>query len=65
MNNVKELVKFSHLTRKEFAELYKIPFPTLNRWLDSGGKPKEYIFLLLKRAVLEDFKIMEQTKKGQ
>lgn len=50
---VKRLLEMSGLTRKEFSDKYKIPFETLKRWI-YGGKPAEYVMLLLERAVRED-----------
>ena len=50
---ITRMLEISGLSRKEFAEKYKIPRGTLNRWI-YGGKPPRHIFALLERAVRED-----------
>lgn len=49
--------KMSGLSRKDFAERYKIPIRTLEKWERQESNPAEYVVLLLERAVKEDFKI--------
>lgn len=49
--------KMSGLSRKDFAERYKIPIRTLEKWERQESNPAEYVVLLLERAVREDFKI--------
>lgn len=47
--------KMSGLSRKDFAERYKIPIRTLEKWERQESNPAEYVVLLLERAVKEDF----------
>ena len=49
--------KMSGLSRKDFAERYKIPIRTLEKWERQESNPAEYVVLLLERAVKEDFKL--------
>lgn len=49
--------KMSGLSRKDFAERYKIPLRTLEKWERQESSPAEYVVLLLERAVREDFKV--------
>ncbi len=47
--------KMSGLSRKDFAERYKIPIRTLEKWERREMEPAGYIISLLDRAVREDF----------
>lgn len=49
--------KMSGLSRKDFAERYKIPIRTLEKWERQESNPAEYVVVLLERAVREDFKV--------
>lgn len=53
--NIQNIRKMSGLSRKDFAERYKIPIRTLEKWEREETKPAEYVVLLLERAVKEDF----------
>ena len=56
-SEIKRIRNISGLSRKDFAERYKIPIRTLEKWERQESNPAEYIVLLLERAVREDFKI--------
>lgn len=47
--------KMSGLSRKDFAERYKIPIRTLEKWERNETEPAGYIISLLDRVVREDF----------
>ena len=47
--------KMSGLSRKDFAERYKIPIRTLEKWERRETEPAGYIISLLDRVVREDF----------
>ena len=56
-SEIKRIRSISGLSRKDFAERYKIPIRTLEKWERQESNPAEYVVLLLERAVREDFKI--------
>ena len=56
-SEIKRIRKMSGLSRKDFAERYKIPIRTLEKWERQESNPAEYVVLLLERAVREDFKV--------
>lgn len=52
---IKEMVTYSGLTQKAFAERYKIKLRTLEDWL-AGIEPKgDHVFHTLEKCVKEDF----------
>ena len=54
-SEIKRIRNISGLSRKDFAERYKIPIRTLEKWERQESNPAEYMVLLLERAVREDF----------
>lgn len=54
-SEIKRIRNISGLSRKDFAERYKIPIRTLEKWERQESNPAEYVVLLLERAVKEDF----------
>ena len=56
-SEIKRIRSISGLSRKDFAERYKIPIRTLEKWERQESKPAEYVVLLLERAVKEDLSV--------
>ena len=52
---IKELTTLSGLSQQAFSDKYKIPKRTIENWEGGKRNPPEYVFLLLERAVKEDF----------
>lgn len=48
------ILYISGLSVKDFANFYGIPYYTVARWKEGVRNPKEYVLLLLERAVKED-----------
>ena len=45
--NIRTLRDRYHLTRREFSELLKIPYRTVEDWEAERRKPAEYLFPLI------------------
>ena len=53
---ITEIRAISGLNKTKFAELYNIPYRTLQDWEAGKSKPPAYVLPLLERCVKEDFK---------
>lgn len=51
---LKEIRKRTGLTQKQFAEIYKIPYRTIQNWENGVREMKDYEFELLHRCVSAD-----------
>ena len=58
-NKYRELRRRTGLNMTRFAQKYHIPYRTLQAWELGNQEPKEYVYLLLERAVNEDIRNME------
>lgn len=54
-SEIKRIRNISGLSRKDFAERYKIPIRTLEKWERHETEPAGYLISLLDRVVKEDF----------
>lgn len=52
--NMRRLLDFSHMTRKEISERYDIPYCSVKQWINGNAQPKTYIINLLERFIRED-----------
>lgn len=55
MTTIREIRDHSGLSRAAFAREYSIPVRTIEDWESGRRTPPEYVVLLLKRVVKEDF----------
>lgn len=52
---IRHIVDATHLTIKDFADKYHIPYTTLIKWIHGYRTPPEYVVELLWYRVCQDY----------